>query len=73
MVLALGSSSSRFEGALFDDNGAAIVHHEKEKKSRQMRQRLFVFRKTKAWAMDCGEGMDSSTLCLPGDQNDWFC
>ena len=22
--------------------------------------------------MDCGEGMDSSTLSLPGDQLDWF-
>lgn len=31
VVLALGGSSSRFEGALFDDNGAAIVHHEKRK------------------------------------------
>lgn len=73
VVLALGGSSSRFEGALFDDNGAAIVHHEKRKEEQTDETTTFCIQKNKeAWAMDCGEGMDSSTLCLPGDQNDWF-
>ncbi len=47
-VLVLGGSSSRFEGASFDRNGAAV--------------------KTGELRMDCGEGMDSADLLLPGGQ-----
>lgn len=52
IVLALGGSSSRFKGALFDENGAAKVQGILE--------------------MDCGEGMDTSRLQLPGNQNELF-
>lgn len=47
-ILALGGSSSRFKGASFDTNGAAIADGE--------------------LSMDCGEGVDCSTLELPGGQ-----
>lgn len=50
VLLVLGGSSSRFEDASFDKNGAAITN--KDKKSK----------------MDCGEGVDLSTLKLPGEQ-----
>ena len=52
IVLALGGSSSRFKGALFDENGAAKVQGVLE--------------------MDCGEGMDTARLQLPGNQNELF-
>lgn len=52
VILALGGSSSRFSGAEFDTNGAAIVG--------------------KKLQMDCGEGMDASSLALPGAQNALF-
>lgn len=49
-ILVLGGSSSRFNGAAFDKNGAAIAggsaHGERTE-------------------MDCGEGVDLSTLKLP--------
>ena len=45
VILATGGSSSRFEGAVFDSNGAAV--------------------KSGVMQMDCGEGVDSSTLGLP--------
>ncbi len=48
VVLALGGSSSRFAGASFDTNGAAIVDGPVQ--------------------MDCGEGVDSPSLRLPGLQ-----
>lgn len=51
-MLALGGSSSRFKGALFDENGAAKVQGVLE--------------------MDCGEGMDTARLQLPGNQNELF-
>lgn len=44
-IIATGGSSSRFEGAVFDSNGAAV--------------------KSGAMQMDCGEGVDSSALKLP--------
>lgn len=50
VVLAVGGSSSRFAGAKFDTNGAAIVEDEVQ--------------------MDCGEGVDSPSLRLPGVQNE---
>ncbi len=50
VILALGGSSSRFSGADFDSNGAAIVTGHVE--------------------MDCGEGVDSPSLSLPGVQNE---
>lgn len=50
VVLALGGSSSRFAGAVFDSNGAAVV--------------------TGPAAMDCGEGVDSPGLALPGAQEE---
>lgn len=50
IVLALGGSSSRFQGAAFDENGAAKVQE--------------------ALAMDCGEGMDTAKLKLPGNQEE---
>ena len=49
VILAVGGSSSRFAGASFDANGAAITEGEAQ--------------------MDCGEGVDSPTLRLPGVQN----
>ena len=52
IVLALGGSSSRFKGALFDENGAVKVQGVLE--------------------MDCGEGMDTARLQLPGNQNELF-
>lgn len=48
VVLALGGSSSRYEGAEFDINGAAL-HAERQ-------------------PMDCGEGVDSTSLSLGSDQ-----
>lgn len=50
VILALGGSSSRFAGARFDANGAAIVTGPAE--------------------MDCGEGVDSPSLALPGAQKE---
>lgn len=50
VILVLGGSSSRFSGAGFDKNGAAVAD------SHSM--------------MDCGEGVDSSSLKLPGTQED---
>lgn len=68
VIMAIGGSSSRFGGALFDNNGAAVVQGtQKDSKDSDL-----VRKNKKAWAMDCGEGMDSSTLSLPGDQLDWF-
>jgi len=49
-VLVLGGSSSRFAGATFDSNGAAITQG--------------------AVHMDCGEGVDSGNLKLPGRQEE---
>lgn len=48
VILALGGSSSRFSGARFDINGAAVMDGPVQ--------------------MDCGEGVDVSTLRLPGCQ-----
>ena len=50
VILALGGSSSRFDGASFDVNGAAI--------------------ETGSMEMDCGEGVDSPALLLPGAQRE---
>ncbi len=50
VILALGGSSSRFSGAKFDTNGAAVLGDKLQ--------------------MDCGEGVDSSCLELPGVQNE---
>lgn len=47
-ILVLGGSSSRFLGATFDSNGAAITQG--------------------AVHMDCGEGVDSGRITLPGVQ-----
>ncbi len=49
VILVLGGSSSRFSGASFDTNGAAILSGPLQ--------------------MDCGEGVDTSDLRLPGVQN----
>ncbi len=49
VILVLGGSSSRFSGASFDTNGAAIL--------------------SGLLQMDCGEGVDTSDLRLPGVQN----
>lgn len=68
VIMAIGGSSSRFGDALFDNNGAAVVQGtQKDSKDSDL-----VRKNKEAWAMDCGEGMDSSTLSLPGDQLDWF-
>ncbi len=48
VILALGGSSSRFAGARFDVNGAALPGGSVQ--------------------MDCGEGVDSPSLRLPGSQ-----
>lgn len=50
VVLVLGGSSSRFSGARFDVNGAAILDGPVQ--------------------MDCGEGVDSASLRLPGEQEE---
>lgn len=52
VILALGGSSSRFQGAVFDENGAARAEGEMH--------------------MDCGEGMDTARLELPGNQTQLF-
>lgn len=49
-ILVLGGSSSRFEGATFDTNGAATIDSGVQ--------------------MDCGEGVDCSSLTLCGKQNE---
>lgn len=49
VILAVGGSSSRFAGAIFDNNGAALLEGETQ--------------------MDCGEGVDSPSLRLPGVQD----
>lgn len=54
VILALGGSSSRFSGAEFADNGAAIAGDTPSEGAMQM---------------DCGEGMDCSGLKLPGVQH----
>ena len=69
VILAICGSSSRFGGALFDNNGAAVVQGTQKDISIDSD---LVRKNKEAWAMDCGEGMDSSTLSLPGDQLDWF-
>ena len=69
VIMAIGGSSSRFGGALFDNNGAAVVQGTQKDVSKDSD---LVRKNKEAWAMDCGEGMDSSTLSLPGDQLDWF-
>lgn len=69
VIMAIGGSSSRFGGALFDNNGAAVVQGTQKDISIDSD---LVRKNKEAWAMDCGEGMDSSTLSLPGDQLDWF-
>lgn len=52
IVLALGGSSSRFLGAVFDENGAAKPEDKAD--------------------MDCGEGIDTAGLELPGNQKELF-
>ena len=59
VILAIGGSSSRFGGALFDNNGAAVVQGTQKDISIDSD---LVRKNKEAWAMDCGEGMDSSTL-----------
>ena len=88
VILALGGSSSRFGGAVFDDNGAAIVQDKADAQNINVQANVqgatanqtdtfaedadCIRKNKKAWAMECGEGMDCSTLRLPGDQMDWF-
>lgn len=50
VILVLGGSSSRFAGAKFDSNGAAVMDGPSQ--------------------MDCGEGVDVSSLALPGVQEE---
>ena len=52
VICVLGGSSSRFWGAVFDKNGAAI--------------------KSETMQMDCGEGVDSAHIALPGKQEELF-
>ena len=63
VILAIGGSSSRFGGALFDNNGAAVVQGTQKDISIDSD---LVRKNKEAWAMDCGEGMDSSTLFSSG-------
>ncbi len=56
VILALGGSSSRFAGASFDINGAAVAP-EPDGDSASNSQ------------MDCGEGVDCAGLALPGAQH----
>lgn len=53
----LGTSSSRFGGAVFDTNGAALTGAELE-----------AIQQKTGPAMDCGEGMDCADTELPGEQ-----
>lgn len=55
ILCVLGSSSSRFGGAVFDSNGAALTGAE------EMQQKT-------GPAMDCGEGMDCADIELPTAQ-----
>lgn len=52
VVCVLGGSSSRFSGATFDSNGAALTDEQA----------------TARITMDCGEGMDCAVLELPAAQ-----
>lgn len=54
VLLVLGGSSSRFGGARFDTNGAAVVDHNPGG----------------SLEMDCGEGVDCPSLRLPGVQEE---
>lgn len=51
-VVVIGGSSSRFGGASFDENGAAIAAEENATEN----------------PMDCGEGMDCASLHIPAAQ-----
>lgn len=55
VILALGGSSSRFAGASFDINGAAVTPQPDGESARNFQ-------------MDCGEGVDCAGLTLPGVQ-----
>ncbi|MFQ9548304.1 MAG: glycoside hydrolase family 3 C-terminal domain-containing protein [Lachnospiraceae bacterium] len=68
VILAIGGSSSRFGGALFDNNGAAVVQGTQKDISIDSD---LVRKNKEAWAMDCGEGMTAVHFLL-GDQLDWF-
>ena len=73
---------------MFDDNGAAIVQDKADAQNINVQANVqgatanqtdtfaedadCIRKNKKAWAMECGEGMDCSTLRLPGDQMDWF-
>lgn len=57
ILCVLGTSSSRFGGAVFDTNGAALTGPELE----AMQQKT-------GPAMDCGEGMDCADTELPKQQ-----
>lgn len=57
ILCVLGTSSSRFGGAVFDTNGAALTGPEAE----ALQQRT-------GPVMDCGEGMDCADVELPGEQ-----
>lgn len=57
ILCVLGTSSSRFGGAVFDTNGAALTGTELE----AMQQRTGPL-------MDCGEGMDCAEVELPKEQ-----
>lgn len=57
VILALGGSSSRFAGASFDINGAAVTPQPDGESARNFQ-------------MDCGEGVDCAGLTLPGVQQE---
>lgn len=57
VLCVLGSSSSRFGGAVFDSNGAALTGHEPEAAQQKTGP-----------VMDCGEGMDCADVGLPAAQ-----
>lgn len=56
VVCVLGTSSSRFGGAVFDSNGAAMTKGACTKNQ------------NKGPSMDCGEGMDCGDIALPAAQ-----
>lgn len=57
VLCVLGTSSSRFGGAVFDTNGAALTGREAE-----------TMQTESGPLMDCGEGMDCADLELPEEQ-----
>lgn len=66
-VLVLGGSSSRFGNVTFDKNGAAVTEAVSGEKGAELPE-LCTKKEDAYMVMDCGEGVDLSSLKLPPKQ-----